>query len=71
MDPASITYISCNRRTFARDLREFVDQGFIVEGITPYEMFPQTAHCEVVAQLRSPNAVDPKVARGPRRKRVR
>ena len=71
LDPASITYISCNRRSFAVDLRHFVDHKFQVESVTPYEMFPHTAHCEIVAQLKSPRAIAEDTSRAPRRKRLR
>ena len=71
LDPSSITYISCNRRSFAVDLRHFVDHKFTVDSITPYEMFPNTAHCEIVAQLTSPRPVDRNTSRAPRRKRLR
>lgn len=48
-----IVYISCNPMTLGRDLDQLVDRGgYIVEEIIPFDMFPQTAHVEVLASLR-------------------
>jgi tRNA/tmRNA/rRNA uracil-C5-methylase (TrmA/RlmC/RlmD family) len=49
--PASFIYVSCNPSTLARDLAE-LQQSFVLESVTPIDMFPQTAEIEVVAQLR-------------------
>jgi 23S rRNA (uracil1939-C5)-methyltransferase len=50
--PATLIYVSCNPSTLARDLRELQDK-FIVESVTPLDMFPQTAEIEVTVQLRA------------------
>jgi 23S rRNA (uracil1939-C5)-methyltransferase len=49
--PSTLIYISCNPPTLARDLRELQDK-FIIESVTPLDMFPQTAEIEVAAHLR-------------------
>jgi 23S rRNA (uracil1939-C5)-methyltransferase len=50
--PPTLIYVSCNPPTLARDLRELHDK-FIIESVTPLDMFPQTAEIEVVAHLRA------------------
>lgn len=63
MDPETVTllgqkmvgtilYVSCNPATLARDLKELVASGYRVERVVPFDMFPQTAHCETLALLR-------------------
>jgi tRNA/tmRNA/rRNA uracil-C5-methylase (TrmA/RlmC/RlmD family) len=48
--PQTLIYVSCNPPTLARDLRELQDK-FIIEAVTPLDMFPQTAEIEVLAHL--------------------
>jgi len=50
--PAMVIYVSCNPATLARDLKE-LSQRFVIESVTPLDMFPQTAEIEVVAQLQA------------------
>ena len=50
--PQMLIYVSCNPPTLARDLRELQDK-FVIESITPLDMFPQTAEIEVAASLRA------------------
>ncbi len=52
LTPATVIYVSCNPPTLARDLKEFQDK-FIIESVTPLDMFPQTAEIEVVVHLRT------------------
>jgi 23S rRNA (uracil1939-C5)-methyltransferase len=53
LKPARIVYVSCNPATMARDVRFLVQNGFLLEALQPLDMFPQTAHVEVVGLLRS------------------
>lgn len=53
LKPTRIIYISCNPATQARDIRHLLDQGFTLKSLRTYDMFPQTAHIEVVALLES------------------
>ena len=46
-----IVYISCNPATFARDVKILAENGYVLKKITPVDMFPQTAHTEVVGLL--------------------
>ena len=48
--PAEIIYVSCNPATLARDLA-LLCSAYELTGVTPLDMFPQTAEIEVVAQL--------------------
>ncbi len=47
-----IVYISCNVATLARDLNYLQSQGYFVEEVAPFDMFPQTSHIEAVTKLR-------------------
>lgn len=52
LQPRDILYVSCHPAAMARDLAEFTSLGFEVHRVTAYDMFPQTAHLEVLAHLR-------------------
>ena len=49
--PRKIIYVSCAPPMLARDIKVLVAHGYRLERITPFDMFPQTAHCEAVAEL--------------------
>ena len=51
MAPKRIVYVSCNPETMARDLALLTQKGYRAEGFTPVDMFPHSAHCEVVCAL--------------------
>lgn len=46
-----IVYISCNPSTLARDIKLFLEKGYILEKIKSVDMFPQTSHIETVALI--------------------
>jgi tRNA/tmRNA/rRNA uracil-C5-methylase (TrmA/RlmC/RlmD family) len=50
--PRKIIYISCAPPMLARDIKELIAAGYVLERVIPFDMFPQTAHCEAVAELR-------------------
>jgi 23S rRNA (uracil1939-C5)-methyltransferase len=50
--PATLIYVSCNPPTLARDLRELQDK-FVIDSVTPLDMFPQTAEIEIAVHLRA------------------
>src|SRR5438105_1517310 len=49
--PQTLIYVSCNPPTLARDLKE-LQQKFVINSITPLDMFPQTAEIEVLVDLK-------------------
>ncbi len=46
-----LVYVSCDVATFARDLRRLSEVGYEVGDIDAYDMFPNTAHVELVTTL--------------------
>jgi 23S rRNA (uracil1939-C5)-methyltransferase len=48
--PEKIVYVSCNPSTLAKDCNVLLE-GYKVESIQPVDMFPQTAHVEVIVRL--------------------
>ena len=47
-----ILYVSCNPATLARDLKRLAP-AYKLAGVRSFDLFPQTAHVESVAELRS------------------
>jgi 23S rRNA (uracil1939-C5)-methyltransferase len=43
--------VGCKTDTWARDLKEFIQQGWNVEKVAVFDFFPQTAHVETAAML--------------------
>jgi 23S rRNA (uracil1939-C5)-methyltransferase len=44
-----IVYVSCDAPTLARDAKLLRERGYLLESARPLDLFPQTAHFEVVA----------------------
>ena len=51
LSPKRVVYVSCGPDTLARDLKYLVKKGYKVEEATPFDLFPMTAHTEVVVAL--------------------
>jgi 23S rRNA (uracil1939-C5)-methyltransferase len=51
LHPRKILYVSCEPPTLARDLARLVSLGYNVKRVQPLDMFPQTYHIEMVAEL--------------------
>jgi 23S rRNA (uracil1939-C5)-methyltransferase len=49
--PSKILYVSCEPPTLVRDLFRLGDLGYQVTRLQPLDMFPQTYHLEVIAEL--------------------
>lgn len=48
--PNKIIYVSCNPATLARDL-SILQSEYIIKLVQPYDMFPNTPHCECLVLL--------------------
>jgi 23S rRNA (uracil1939-C5)-methyltransferase len=48
--PPALTYVSCHPAALARDLRA-LSEAYEIQALTLLDLFPQTGHIEVVAQL--------------------
>ena len=51
MLPEKIVYISCDCATLARDMKIMTKYGYMPKSVTPFDMFPMTAHVETVVLL--------------------
>lgn len=49
--PKRIIYVSCDPATQARDAKIFVNQGYRIVSVQPFDLFPQTRHIENVLTL--------------------
>jgi 23S rRNA (uracil1939-C5)-methyltransferase len=51
LEPQRIVYVSCDPATLARDLKKLIANGYAVDSIAGFDMFPQTHHVETVVHL--------------------
>ena len=51
LSPDSIVYVSCNPATLARDMKVLDALGYTGDTVTPFDLFPRTAHVESVVAL--------------------
>ena len=49
MQPVFLAYVSCDPATFARDAKRLRKAGFVIEKLTPFDLFPQTYHIETIS----------------------
>ena len=47
-----IAYVSCNPSTLARDLKIFIENGYSLTEIYPFDFFPHSSHLETLAILK-------------------
>ena len=47
----TVVYVSCHAASLARDLRGFVQAGYNVASLSPFDLFPHTPHLETLAVL--------------------
>lgn len=47
----AVVYVSCNPASLARDLRTFLDAGYRVRSLSPFDLFPHTPHLETLSVL--------------------
>lgn len=50
LNPKKTIYVSCDPMTLVRDLNILKDK-YTIKELTPFDMFPQTKHCETIAIL--------------------
>lgn len=50
----TVVLVSCDPTAMAKDLRVFVDAGYVVERITPVDLFPTSMSVEAMSVLRWP-----------------
>ena len=46
-----LVYISCNPATLARDIKQFMEAGYVLERAVPIDLFPHTYHIEAACRL--------------------
>jgi 23S rRNA (uracil1939-C5)-methyltransferase len=51
--PSLLLYVSCDPATLARDARELVRGGYVLESISLFDFFPQTYHIESLSIWRA------------------
>lgn len=51
LKPQCLIYVSCDPATLARDLLYLTQNGFNIQYVQPFDMFPQTVHVETVVKL--------------------
>jgi 23S rRNA (uracil1939-C5)-methyltransferase/tRNA (uracil-5-)-methyltransferase len=44
-------YLSCNPQALARDLKGFIDHGWSIQKVIPFDFFPKTKHVETLVLL--------------------
>jgi len=54
MKAARVVFVSCDVATLARDLRRFLDSGYVLDSVQGFDLFPNTAHVEALARLSLP-----------------
>lgn len=64
LKPRKIAYMSCHAKTLARDLSRLTEQGYEVESISLFDMFPGSVHYETVSVLHRSEGVSRSEVRG-------
>lgn len=54
LQPAQIAYISCDPATLARDTKRILGNGYQLQSVTPFDLFPHTGHIETVVLMTQP-----------------
>jgi 23S rRNA (uracil1939-C5)-methyltransferase len=51
LNARTVVYVSCDVATVARDARRLVDAGYMLQSVEGFDLFPNTAHVEIVARF--------------------
>ncbi len=49
--PRAVAYVACDPAALARDVAFFAEQGYRLEALRAFDLFPMTSHVECVAHL--------------------
>jgi 23S rRNA (uracil1939-C5)-methyltransferase len=49
LKPRLLAYVSCDPSTLARDAKRFIEGGYSLKQVTPFDLFPQTYHIESIS----------------------
>jgi len=49
--PSQVIYVSCDPATQVRDLAKFIQNGYSLQEVQPFDLFPHTRHLECVITL--------------------
>src|SRR5690606_35954518 len=49
LKPQIVAYVSCDPSTLARDAARFINSGYKLKQVTPFDLFPQTYHVESIS----------------------
>ena len=49
--PKEIIYLSCNPNSLKEDLKTIIENGYKIVSATPYDLFPQTKHIEILVRF--------------------
>jgi len=52
LHPSTIVYVSCDPASLARDAKLLLENGYAMDHIVGYDLFPMTQHVECVARFR-------------------
>jgi 23S rRNA (uracil1939-C5)-methyltransferase len=58
LNPKLVIYLSCDQMTLLRDLKEFVQEGYFIDGIKLFDMFPRTYHTESLVFLKNEKIIN-------------
>jgi 23S rRNA (uracil1939-C5)-methyltransferase len=51
LKPPRVVYVSCDVATLARDVKRLIEEGYRLEHIEAFDLFPNTAHVETMVVL--------------------